>query len=225
MGGKLGFKVWDEDVTSDDVVGAFSLCTKDIIGAQNGMFFWKNIYGAPMGYDNKAARAMNENPEVASFWKGRILMQVVAVKSDKPLLKVQDIKPEDVEKARPHLLDKKFNIMVQVNAAIALPEENTKYEVVVRIGEHEIKTGPPPFNKGRYNRYNYRTIAPGSKDSKPETDKLVVYNAPYISISDMGSVFVYLRGKSGLTGSESNICYYRGKADKFTDKDPGIKWL
>jgi hypothetical protein len=38
--------------------------------------------------------------------------------------------------------------MVQVNAAIALPEENTKYEVVVRIGEHEIKAGPPTFNKG-----------------------------------------------------------------------------
>ena len=63
------------------------------------------------------------------------------------------------------------------------------------------------------------------KESKPETDKLVVFNAPYINISDMGSVFVYLRGKTGLTGSEQNICYYRGKADKFTDKDPGIKWI
>ena len=55
MGGKLNFKVFDEDVTSDDVVGAFCLNTKDIIGAKNGEFFWKNIYGAPMGYSNKAA--------------------------------------------------------------------------------------------------------------------------------------------------------------------------
>ena len=121
---------------------------------------------------------------------------------------VQDIKPEEVEKARVHLIDKKYNIMVQINSAIVLPVENTKYEIIVRIGDHEIKTGQPLFNKGRYNRFNFRTVAPGSKDSKPETEKQVVYNAPYLDIHDMGTVFVYLRGKSSF-GTEMNICYYR----------------
>ena len=64
---------------------------------------------------------MNDNPEIASFWKGRILMQVLAFKSDKPKFLMQDIKSEDIEKARPHLIDKKFNIMVQINSALALP--------------------------------------------------------------------------------------------------------
>ena len=41
-----------------------------------------------MGAKGKAADAMNENPEIASLWKGRILMQVVAVKTEKPVLKV-----------------------------------------------------------------------------------------------------------------------------------------
>jgi hypothetical protein len=50
MGGRLNFKVWDEDTIADDVVGAFNLNTKDIIGHKNGQFFWKNIYGAPLGY-------------------------------------------------------------------------------------------------------------------------------------------------------------------------------
>ena len=31
---------------------------------------------------------MNENPEVASYWKGRILMQCTAEKTDKPCLKM-----------------------------------------------------------------------------------------------------------------------------------------
>lgn len=55
---------------------------------------------------------MNENPEIASFWKGRILMQVEAIKTEKPVLLVQDINAENVEKARPFLIDRKFNIMV-----------------------------------------------------------------------------------------------------------------
>lgn len=29
---------------------------------------------------------MNENPEIASAWKGRILMQIAAEKTEKPLL-------------------------------------------------------------------------------------------------------------------------------------------
>jgi len=86
MGGRLSFKVWDEDQFSDDVVGAFDLNAKDIIGFKNGTFFWKNIYGAPLGYSGKNRENMNENPEIASFWKGRILMQVEAVKTEKPVL-------------------------------------------------------------------------------------------------------------------------------------------
>lgn len=183
------------------MVGAFDLNAKDIIGFKNGTYFWKNIYGAPLGYSGKNCESMNENPDMASFWKGRILMQVEAVKTEKPVLLVQDITPESIEKARPFLVDRKYNIMVQVNSAIALPQENVGYELVVRVGEHEIKTGQPAFKKGRYNRYNFRTTAPGSKDSNAEKDKQVVYMAPYINLEDMGTVFVYLRGKS-LTGSE-----------------------
>ena len=39
---------------------------------------------------------MNANPEVASFWKGRILMQCIAKETEKPLLGVQKIKEEEV---------------------------------------------------------------------------------------------------------------------------------
>jgi hypothetical protein len=84
---------------------------------------------------------MNENPEIASFWKGRILMQVEAIKTEKPVLLVQDISPEKIEIARPYLIDRKYNIMVQVNSAIALPLENIAYEVVIRVADHEISTG------------------------------------------------------------------------------------
>ena len=40
---------------------------------------------------------MNENPELASFWKGRILMQVFAVKTEKPVYKTKDLQEPDNE--------------------------------------------------------------------------------------------------------------------------------
>jgi len=98
--------------------------------------------------------------------------------------------------------------MVQVTSAIALPKEDTEYEVVVRIGEKEIKTGKPAVKKHRYNRFNFRTVAPGSKESTNESMNLITFKAPYIDIADMGCVFIYLRGKS-LLGSDKDICYYR----------------
>lgn len=54
---------------------------KDIIpdpngvpGRFNGSYDWKNVYGAPVGCSGKITDKMNLNPELASFWKGRILV-------------------------------------------------------------------------------------------------------------------------------------------------------
>jgi hypothetical protein len=38
---------------------------------------------------------MNEDPNIASLWKGRILMQVVAERTEKPYLKLTDIEDEE----------------------------------------------------------------------------------------------------------------------------------
>jgi hypothetical protein len=65
--------------------------TKDIIEnkiGKNGLIHWKNFYGSPMNQSNsKEKRMMNENPTVASHWKGRVLVQVLAEETDKPLAK------------------------------------------------------------------------------------------------------------------------------------------
>ena len=124
---------------------------------KNGRFFWKNIYGAPLDKSNKWAEQMNENPEFGSLWKGRILMQVFALKTEKPVYKLQQIPEEDVEKAQKYLVNRTFRFMTQINAAIALPKDDTKYEIVVRIADKEISSGEAVFHKGSYNRFNFRT--------------------------------------------------------------------
>lgn len=84
---------------------------------------------------------MNENPELGSLWKGRILMQIFAVKTEKPVYKVQQISEPDCEYAFKYRVDRTFRFMVQINSAIALPKDDTKYEIAVRVADKEISTG------------------------------------------------------------------------------------
>lgn len=84
---------------------------------------------------------MNENPELASLWKGRILMQIFAVKTEKPVYKVRDLEEPDNEFSNQFKANRIFRFMWQVNSAIALPKDDAKYEVVLRIADKEISTG------------------------------------------------------------------------------------
>ena len=127
------------------------------LNTRNGRYFWKNVYGAPLDKSNKAAERMNENPELGSLWKGRILMQVFAIKTEKPVYKVEQIPEEVVEAAQAYLENRTFRFMTQINSAIALPDDETKYEVCVRIADKEISSGEAVFSKGSYNRFNFRT--------------------------------------------------------------------
>jgi len=104
--------------------------------------------------------------------------------------------------------------MTQVTSAIALPKDDTKYEVVVRIADKEITTGESVFCKGSYNRFNFRT--------KPDEAEFV---GPYPNREDIGSVFIYLRKKFKLGGIK-NICFWRGHVSDFFDPNPEkIKWV
>jgi hypothetical protein len=75
MAGKLKMKLWDHDKLSpDEVVGAFSFNLKTLIKEEKNKYFWKNIYGSPLGVSGATVKEMNENPEIASTWKGRLLI-------------------------------------------------------------------------------------------------------------------------------------------------------
>lgn len=102
----------------------YSMSEEDYATARetkNGRIFWKNVYGAPLDKSNNAAESMNENPELGSLWKGRILMQVYAVKTEKPVYKLEQIPDEDIEYVQEYKKERTFRFMCQINSAIALP--------------------------------------------------------------------------------------------------------
>jgi C2 domain len=95
MSGRLVMKLYDQDQFADEIVGSIIFNLKDCINILNGKMFWKNIYGAPLGKSGENTNRMNSNPELGSTWKGRILMQVTAEKTEAPQIKLEDLK-EDV---------------------------------------------------------------------------------------------------------------------------------
>jgi hypothetical protein len=106
MGGNLNFKVFDKDSLINEIVGSFALKSKEIIDVLNGRYFWKNIYGSPLNCSGKHTDRMNENPLIGSLWKGRILMQVYAEKTNKPVLLVRNIDIAEINAAAVHLTPK-----------------------------------------------------------------------------------------------------------------------
>ena len=68
----------DQDEAIDEVCGSMLFDMKDIIeGSRDGNFIWKNVYGSPLNQSNSKYKVgMNENPDEASNWKGRVLMQI-----------------------------------------------------------------------------------------------------------------------------------------------------
>lgn len=88
-------KVMDKDIVGkDEVVGSILFDLRDCIDDPkirgksrknlNGKIFWKNIYGSPLGCTGANVNMMNLNPEIASTWKGRVLMSVESKKEQKP---------------------------------------------------------------------------------------------------------------------------------------------
>lgn len=100
---------------------------------------------------------MNSNPEVASTWKGRILMKVESKKTERPVCKSQEIDEEstDLDDADPYIQDREFEVIAEVGQGIALPTEG-KYRVMIKIGEHPLETPEPILQKGHYNRWLHR---------------------------------------------------------------------
>jgi hypothetical protein len=80
----------DEDAVKDECAGSLVFDFKNLIERESGTFFWVNLYGAPGGEELIAAGGdladqMNQNPNIATLWKGRILVGVEHEDTENPI--------------------------------------------------------------------------------------------------------------------------------------------
>jgi hypothetical protein len=83
--------------------------------------------------NSKAKKQMNEDPSVASHWKGRVLVQITTEETDKPLAKTCPIEEEVLNEAKKFMSKKKFAIIAEIGQAVSLPSEK-KYDINIIVG-------------------------------------------------------------------------------------------
>lgn len=186
-------------------MGSIIFSLKECINKKNGLFFWKNIYGAPIDRSGDNTDKMNNNPDLGSTWKGRILMQVVAEKTDKPIIKCVDMDEKTRDICTPYTNPHDFEIIAEIGLGIALPEAK-KYNVKIKIADFEVKTDKPAFAENTFNRWNQRF---------PKT----VYSVSYQDIYDMGRVYVY------LMDGDTPISFTSLEISEFMEPNAQLKWL
>ena len=95
---RLVIEVWDYNtISSDSHIGSLILSAKQLVaeGSKEGGFFvWKSLYGSPAEATGEAADAMNKNPDIASDWKGRVLLHIQSEELDKPKKGMEQMDPE-----------------------------------------------------------------------------------------------------------------------------------
>lgn len=95
--------VYDADATTNELVGSMSFEIHKIIKItkekEEFPWFWKDIYGSALDVSGKHTDEMNKVPEIASHWKGRILMQVAVEKTDKPEMRVKKVTDDVMKQA------------------------------------------------------------------------------------------------------------------------------
>lgn len=93
--GSLKLQVWDRDATTDEIVGSIEFQLKELVkncSKAGGEFRWINIYGAHTGLiEGPNMKAMNNYPEIASKWKGKILFHLQVTDSKSPVSAVVDM--------------------------------------------------------------------------------------------------------------------------------------
>ena len=206
---KFYVNLWDYDRVAfkNDLVGSFSFNWGEIEKGSYKDYFWANIYGADPSCDNEEATLMNNVEELASYWRGRILMRIWVEDIPKAVLKTSEIIEPKLEETIRDEFETGFmyELRAQVFSAVGLPSQKQAYKIRIQWCDIMLETAEiKAFNyccSWYQNLKRLNTVVPNKAD-EPLPD-----------------IFVYLR-----KGSQ-NICYARLKPEEFSDIYKEEKWI
>ena len=133
---KLLFSVWDKDRICDDIVGCFELKLSDILNGKYSDFKYINLYGPPLGYEDKIGKKMINNPEIGSLWRGGIMIMINSNDTDTPVKAVKPITDIDILRRCSNLnsiYDWRFDIFY--HDIYYLPSDNEEYGLIIYCGD------------------------------------------------------------------------------------------
>ena len=123
---RLVLQLYDEDKVTDEIVGSMFFSLKNLIRegeVSGGRYFWQNLYGSHVGYTGSVSDAMNDNPELGSCWKGRVLMHIEASDAKHPERRAQ-ILEETVKQSAIALglfQESLYDVIAEIGMGVSLP--------------------------------------------------------------------------------------------------------
>ena len=200
---KICMTVYDEDIGSkDDIVGSYEFFVNDILDGKYNKFDYIHIYGSPLNKDSKQADLMGNNPEIGSFWNGKIFMKCEVREIDSPVALVRNISDNKITKEADNVTSQprnKWKVWIRIMSALYLPKPNRKYKIKAMVEANEAKS----HDKAAINSsidFN-ETIKLEFESINPDIDKLP-------------DLFLYLRDAT-QTIDNKNVCFQRIKINEF----------
>lgn len=156
-------EIFDYNTISDTQIGSLVLSIKKLVAklAENEtttMYMWENIYGAPPETDGDVADKMNDNPEIASHWRGRMLLEISCEECDKPKKGVEKLAKEvrDGAEEAGFFNEEEYEVWCEFGQGCALPKKNEKYHARLTIQDFKLQTDKVKENRGDYIRWSQR---------------------------------------------------------------------
>ena len=197
VSGKLRVRIWDYDAgMRDDLAGTVVFDFEELLNEMKpgvpkryGDYFWANIYGAPVkGSSGSFKQKMNADPRLASYWRGRILLSIKVIETDKPLLIVKPVQDPTLKRYIDDNYDggTGYELRCQVYSGACLPQVGKQLRVMVKWGHQETASMSVLNTNGSCSWY--------------ESLKRKEINSPSENFSDLPDVFVYLMQDDTILG-------------------------
>jgi hypothetical protein len=194
MANTIKVSVWDYDVgiQADDLIGTFNL-NYATVKASGLAPQWRNMYGAPQGYQMYLADQANKGIIEGTSFRGRALVSASVIENESPQADLVPI-PRLSESEQPKMIQ--WCLQCDVYEAVELPRPG-KWKVEVGIGAHCYSTNEFEAQHGKIEVY--------SSIRQNKSDNLLL-SLPQ-DIDQVPDVFVYLTRKT--MKRTQRISYYR----------------
>ena len=200
---KICMTVYDEDIGSrDDIVGSYEFFVNDILDGKYDKFDYIHIYGSPLNKESKQADLMGYNPEIGSFWNGKVFMKCEVREIDSPVALVRNISDNKITKEADYVTAQPKNnweVWIRIMSALYLPKPKRKYKIKAMIEANEVKTNDKAAINSSIDFND--TIKLKFESITPDIDKLP-------------DLFLYLRDSTQSIDNK-NVCFQRIKLKEF----------
>lgn len=194
---KIVLTIKDHDSASkDDLVGSIEINVNDVINKNmyNELRYF-DIYGSPFNDDSKYCTLMNNNAEIGSAWKGRILMKITTSDSDNPSASIRKMDESQITEAANISRSNLWSVYVKVYSAMYLPNKEDQYGIKIAMQDTNILCNPKRAINGNIEWKQFKTIQCQTLTN---------------SLDELPDIFVYLCNSKG-----EHICFQRIKASEF----------